>query len=135
MRRYLLDTGIMGDFINHRRGVPDKAREARQRGGRIGTCLPVAAELFYGVEFSETRDENLRRLRRALSGIVCWPLDRAAAEEYGRVAAALRRAGRPMQVVDMMVAAIARSLGNCTVVSADSDLPDVPGLEVENWAT
>jgi hypothetical protein len=21
MRRYLLDTGIMGDFINHRRGV------------------------------------------------------------------------------------------------------------------
>ena len=42
--------------------------------------------------------------------------------EYGRLYAALRRAGRPMQVVDMMIAAIARTLGNCTVVSADGDL-------------
>jgi tRNA(fMet)-specific endonuclease VapC len=133
MRRYLLDTGIMGDFIDRRRGVPEKVREARQHGSRIGTCMPVVAELFYGVEFSSTRDENLRRLRRALSGIVSWPFDRAAAEEYGRLAAELRRLGRPMQTVDIMVAAIALSLGNCTVVSADSDLVAVPGLTVENW--
>jgi tRNA(fMet)-specific endonuclease VapC len=39
-----------------------------------------------------------------------------------------------MQQIDMMVAAIAFSLGNCTVVSADSDLAAVPGLTVENWA-
>jgi tRNA(fMet)-specific endonuclease VapC len=74
------------------------------------------------------------RLRRALSGIVCWPFDRAAAEEYGRLAAELRRIGRPMQTVDVMIAAIALSLGHCTVVSADSDLAAVPGLTVENWA-
>ena len=29
--------------------------------------------------------------------------------------------------------AIAKTLGNCTVVSADSDLTAVPGLTVENW--
>jgi hypothetical protein len=38
MTRYLLDTGIMSDFINHRKGVDVKVREARQRGARIGTC-------------------------------------------------------------------------------------------------
>ena len=38
-----------------------------------------------------------------------------------------------MQVVDIMVAAIAFSLGNCTVVSSDTDLTAVPGLTVENW--
>ena len=38
-----------------------------------------------------------------------------------------------MQVVDMMIAAISLTLGNCTVVSADSDLGAVPGLRVENW--
>ena len=75
MTRYLLDSGIMGDFIDHRRGVPEKVREAQERGGRIGTCMPVVAELFYGMEFSATREENLRRLRRALSRVVCWPLD------------------------------------------------------------
>jgi tRNA(fMet)-specific endonuclease VapC len=135
MRRYLLDTGVIGDFIDRRRGVAEKARDARLRGDRIGTCMPVVAELFYGAEFSSTRDENIRRLRRALSGIVCWPFDREAAEEFGRLAAELRRAGRPMQAVDIMVAAIALSLGNCTVVSADSDFAAVPGLSVENWST
>ena len=35
----------------------------------------------------------------------------------------------------MQVAAIALSLGNCTVVSCDNDLLAVPGLAVENWST
>jgi tRNA(fMet)-specific endonuclease VapC len=99
MKRYLLDTGIMGDFINRRRGVGERAREVRMQGARIGTCMPVVCELFFGVEQSKTRDENLKRLRRALTGIACWPLTREAAEEYGRLAAELRRIGRPMQVV------------------------------------
>lgn len=34
MKRYLLDSGIMGDFINHRRGVPEKVRQAQDRGSR-----------------------------------------------------------------------------------------------------
>ena len=34
----------------------------------------------------------------------------------------------------MLIAAIALSLGATTVVSGDSDLSTVPGLDVENWA-
>jgi tRNA(fMet)-specific endonuclease VapC len=135
VNRYLLDTGIMGDFINHRRRVDDKVREARQRGDRIGTCMPVVGELFFGIEASATRDVNLPRLKRALSGVVCWPFDHRAAEEYGRLAAELKRLGRPMQQIDIQIAATALSLGNCIVVSADSDLGAVPGLPVENWAS
>jgi hypothetical protein len=33
----------------------------------------------------------------------------------------------------MMFAALALTLGHCTVVSADSDLLAVSGLTVENW--
>ena len=50
------------------------------------------------------------------------------------IASELKRAGRKMQVPDMMIAAIALSLGKTTVVSKDSDLWAVPGLDVENWA-
>lgn len=135
MRRFLLDTGIMGDFINHRRGVDVRVHEAQRHGARIGTCMPVVGELFFGIEASITRDANMKRLRRALSRIVCWPFDRPAAEEYGRLAALLKRTGRSMQQIDIQVAAIALSLGNCTVVSSDSDLAAVPGLTVENWAS
>jgi tRNA(fMet)-specific endonuclease VapC len=70
-----------------------------------------------------------------LTGIIIWPFDRKAAEEYGRIAAELRRIGRPMQQVDIPIAAIVLGLGNCTVVSTDADLSAVQGLTVENWAT
>ncbi len=134
MTRYLLDTNMVGHFIDRRRGVDGRVREARSRGAIIGTCLPVVAELFYGVEFSASREINRPRLLRGLSRIRCWPFDREAAEEYGRIAAELRRIGRPMQQIDIMVAAVARAIGNCTVVSDDTDLAAVPGLTVESWA-
>jgi tRNA(fMet)-specific endonuclease VapC len=63
------------------------------------------------------------------------PFDTAAAHEYGRLFAELKRLGRPMQQIDIQIAAIALSLGNCTVVTGDTDLSAVPGLDVENWAT
>jgi tRNA(fMet)-specific endonuclease VapC len=58
-----------------------------------------------------------------------------AAEEFGRISAELRRLARPIQQIDMQIAAIARSLGRCTVVSADSDFRAVPGLVVEDWSS
>ena len=135
MKRYLLDTNMMGHFINHRRGVDQRARKARQNGARLGTCIPVVGELFAGVELSASREKNLPRLRRALSRLICWPYDRTAAEEFGKIFAESRRAGRPMQVVDMQIAAITRTLGSCILVTADSDFAHVPRLSVENWAT
>jgi tRNA(fMet)-specific endonuclease VapC len=134
MRRYLLDTGIAGDFINRRRGVHDRAHAEVARGNHVGIAVPVLAELAYGIEQSASRDRNMQRLRTALAGWRLWPFDQKAAFEYGRIAAELRRSGRLMQAMDMMIAAVAFSLGNCTVVSTDSDLVAVPQLTVENWA-
>src|SRR5205814_862658 len=130
MRRYLLDTGAMGDLINRRRGVDERVKAARLAGARLGTCIPVLGELFFGIEYSRTRDENRGRLIRTIAGLYCWPYTREAAEEYGRLAAQLKRAGRPMQQVDLQAAAIALTLSQCTVVSSDTDLLAVPGLDV-----
>jgi len=134
MTRFLLDTGIAADYINRRRGVYERAREAVRRGDRLGIGLPVLAELWYGIEYSSSRDRNAARLRRVLPELIVWPLTDEAAEAYGRIAAELTRKGRPIGKIDMLIAAIALSLGQTTVVSADSDLTAVPGLTVENWA-
>lgn len=135
MMRYLLDTGIAQDFINHRNGVRERADLVRYQGCRIGICTPVLGELWSGVEGSVSRERNLRLLRSALSRLVVWPYTNEAAQQFGRVFAELRRTGRPMQQIDIMVAAVAFSLGGCTVVSHDTDLTAVPGLTVQNWAT
>ena len=135
MRKYLLDTGIVSDHIKGRHGVPDRFRDEARRGNRIGIGSPVLAELVYGIEYSDNRGRNMQALRLALPTLTLWAFDQAAAFEYGRLFAELRRLGRPMQTIDIMVAAIAITLGNCTVVTKDSDLAAVPGLTIENWAT
>lgn len=134
-RRYLFDTGIAQDYQAGRRGVRERAIVERRHGHRIGICVPVLGELWSGVECSSSRERNLASLRHALSTLLIWPFTTEAAEEYGQIFAELRRAGRPIQQIDMQIGAIARKLPNCVVVSKDSDLSAIPGLTVENWAS
>lgn len=91
------------------------------------------AELVAGIQHSASRGRNMKSLETALASLKLWPLDSQAAFEYGIVYAELARLGRPIGVVDMMIAAIARTLGKCSVVSADSDLTAVPRLDAANW--
>ncbi|MGH7171910.1 MAG: type II toxin-antitoxin system VapC family toxin [Gemmataceae bacterium] len=135
MRRYLLDTGIAGHLIAKRKGVDERVRQAVLQGTRVGICMPVLGELWAGMYGSDSRDRNIQQMKHALARLRIWPFDRKAAEEYGRIFAELKRLGRPMQQIDIQIAAIAFGLGKCTVVSGDSDLAAVPGLKVENWVS
>lgn len=134
MSRFLLDTNAVMDCIFKRRCVDERVLAARLAGHKIGTGLPVVAEMLGGIENSATRDANLVIVNRNLSLFRLWPFTLEAAREYGRLYAVLRRSGRTIQPVDLMVAAIALTLGGCTVVTSDSDLSAVPGLNVVNWA-
>lgn len=131
--RYLLDTGIAQDYQAGRNGVREHAIANRQNGHRIGICVPVLGELWSGVECSSSRARNLASLRHALSTLIIWPYTVEAAEEFGRIFAELRRAGRPIQQIDMQIGAVARTLPNCVIVSKDSDLEAIPGVRIENW--
>jgi tRNA(fMet)-specific endonuclease VapC len=39
-----------------------------------------------------------------------------------------------MGPIDVQIAAIALTLGNCTVVTKDSDFAAIPGLAIEDWS-
>ncbi|MDA0837536.1 MAG: type II toxin-antitoxin system VapC family toxin [Planctomycetota bacterium] len=135
MTRYLLDSGIVSDMVNRRFGVYEKALEAFQRGDVLGIGTPVWGELIAGIENCSSRDKNHSKLKHGVRRLRIWPLDKTSAEKFGRLFAELRRMGRPMQQIDIQIAAIALTLGNCVVVSKDSDLHAVPGLKVEDWST
>jgi tRNA(fMet)-specific endonuclease VapC len=62
-------------------------------------------------------------------------LDTGPAQKFVNKDPAIRRFGERLRS-DVSVAtslAIALTLGDCTVVTFDSDLAAVPGLSVENW--
>jgi tRNA(fMet)-specific endonuclease VapC len=133
MTRFLLDSNAVTDLLSRRSPLVERVEEARQLGSQIGTCESVVAELLSGLELSSKPQENIVRLMRGQSRLRVWPFDRRASREYGRIGADLRRRGRPMQVIDMMLAAVAFAQQNCVVVTTDSDLSAVPGLTTVNW--
>jgi tRNA(fMet)-specific endonuclease VapC len=133
MRRYLLDSGVLSDYVSRRNDVVERVKEATHRGIHVGTATPVVGELFAGAEYSTSRVKSLDRLRHALATMVAWSFDRSAAREYGRIFAELRRIGRPMQQIDIQIAAISIVIGQCTVITYDSDLEAIPRLKVQNW--
>ncbi len=45
MRRFILDTGIAGLYLDRQRGVFERAAAEVARGNRVGIAAPVLAEL------------------------------------------------------------------------------------------
>jgi len=134
VRRFILDTGIAGLYLDRKRGVFERAVVEVGRGNRVGVAAPILGELAFRAEGSPSRERNLLRLRQALDVWRLWLVDAAVAFEYGRIAFELKTIGRPMGQIDVMIAAVAFSLGGATVVTVDGDFAAVPGLSVENWA-
>jgi tRNA(fMet)-specific endonuclease VapC len=61
-----------------------------------------------------------------------WPLDGDTARIYGAVYIELRRTGRVLSQVDMILAALARQ-HKLTVLTTDRDFEALADLRVENW--
>src|SRR5271156_2782676 len=120
MRRFILDTGIAALHLDPERGVYERAEAEVAEGNRLGIAAPVLAELAFRAEGSPHRERNILRLRQALDAWKIWLVDLDVAFEYGRLAFELKTIGRPIGQNDIMIAAIALSLGNTTVVTMDS---------------
>ncbi|MBX9679206.1 MAG: type II toxin-antitoxin system VapC family toxin [Gemmataceae bacterium] len=133
MTRFLLDTGVAGLYLDRKRGVFERSQEEVKRGHAIGIAGPVLAELALRAEGSPWREQNLRRLRQALQVWKLWLPSADTSFEYGRIAFELKKLGRPIGHNDIWIAATARTLLQCVVVTLDSDLSAVPGLVIEQW--
>lgn len=133
MKRYLLDSNAISNFTYRRKGMYDRVKTVRQTGAIIGTAIPVVAEILAGSHYSETWQQNVPRIEAVLKKLRIWPFELEAAREYASLFAELRRLGINMQAMDLMIAATAFTLPNCTVVTCDSDFSRVPGLKIENW--
>lgn len=61
-----------------------------------------------------------------------WPLERSLARLYAEAFDELRRRGRALSQVDIMLAALARQM-NATLLTSDRDFEALPDLRLENW--
>lgn len=108
MPDYLLDCNHLSAALRKVSPTRERIHQARRAGHRFISCHPVLCELEAGIQQTPKPDENHRRLAQLLHQIRLWPFDTDTTRCYGAVYLDLRRLGRALSQVDMMLAALAR---------------------------
>lgn len=131
---YLLDTNHMGAALRPVSVVRDRIYRARRDGSRFGTCIPVLCELEVGILQLHRPEEYRRDLARLMTQVRLWPLDDRVVARYGLIYQDLRRRGRALSQVDMMLAAMASVL-DLILLTSDRDFEALPEIRAENWTS
>ncbi|WEX10169.1 type II toxin-antitoxin system VapC family toxin [Chelativorans sp. AA-79] len=128
---FMLDTNVVSAFMHGRSRALDRRISAY---GKDDLCVSVVSygETRYGLALRPGA-KHLAAAAELLFGLVkISPWTPEAACRYGEMRAELRRRGRTMQPLDMLIAAHALEAG-ATLVTSDRAFRFVPGLAVENW--
>jgi predicted nucleic acid-binding protein len=130
----LLDTNHLAAAINPVSKVRERLYQAHRAGIRLGTCIPVLCQLEVGIQQSAHVDTYRRQLQQVLKRVRIWPLETGMAALYGEVYLALKKQGRSLSQVDMMLAAMAK-LKNYTLLTTDLGFAALPEIHSGNWLT
>jgi tRNA(fMet)-specific endonuclease VapC len=112
--------------------VRQRITHLRQRGVKVGTCVPVLCEIEAGIQQVSRPDLYRLNLERLLRQIRVWPTDPSTARIYGAIHHDLKQRGRVLSQVDMMLAALATQMA-VTVATSDHDFGALPEIATENW--
>jgi toxin FitB len=133
---FLLDTNVLSAMMRAE-PVPEVAAwVSGQPAERLFTACPCQAEILSGIAIlPDGRRLALEGAARTMfrddfAGRVL-PFDMEAAVAYADIFAALRRAGRPVATIDLMIAAIARSRDAAVVTRNSADF-EACGIAVVN---
>jgi tRNA(fMet)-specific endonuclease VapC len=131
MLKYLLDTNIV-IYVIKRRPI-EVMGIFNENAGRMAISAITLSELFHGAEKSAKVAQNLAVVEEFASLLEVLPYTAKASQHYGAIRAALEKAGRPVGVNDLHIAAHARSEGLTLVTNNLTEFERVPGLLTENW--
>lgn len=123
--KLILDTNAYIDLMQGRPEVVDRVR----RSERIYLSAVVAGELIFGFRNSARHEINIRRLEEFLDNpyVEFLPVTLTTADRFGRIAAQLRRKGKPIPTNDIWIAAHAMECG-AELVSSDAHFQAIEGL-------
>jgi len=128
----MLDTNTCIAIIKRR---PDtiQAKLTALSVEEVGISGIVAAELWYGVAFSQKKKQNETALNDFLDYVTAldWPFE--ASEIYGRIRADIKGKGTPIGAMDLLIASHALFLDAVLVTENVREFQRVSDLRIENW--
>ncbi len=131
--QYLLDTDTCIYLLNGNSRV--KARVAREGIEALTVAIPTVGELYFGAYNSTRVDANRARARAFFSspGPQVLQMNQLAAEQFGQFKATLRREGRPIGDIDLLIGSIALVHGLTVVTNNTAHFERLTDLDLENW--
>jgi len=128
MIEFLVDTDWAADYL---KGKEDAVQLLSPliRERRLGMSIISYAELWEGVLGSARQEVYRSALADLVAGVPVLGLDRGTAEVFGGVRADLRRRGKLIPDLDLLIAATALR-HDLTVISRDEHFRRVPGLRL-----
>ena len=103
----ILDTNAVSEWAEGRRKVEIVLRSA----GTLIVPTIVVGEYLYGIRQSRYRSEHERWLRRRFRSVEVAHVSGETATHYADIRLELKRAGNPIPVNDVWIAAVAREIG------------------------
>ena len=124
--RLTLDTSA----YSHLRAGHEVVLDLATAADSIFVPVTVLGELYGAFELGSRRRENQATLTEFLSEpfVTVVPATSSVARHYGRIYAELRRAGTPIPVNDMWIAAATVETGSC-LLTFDADFASVQSLD------
>lgn len=131
MKKYLLDTNICIFLMKGRRDVGDRLHAIGVSNCFISEI--TKAELLYGAYNSKrNKEKELALVERLLSLFTIIPISEVI-PVYARQKARLRRAGTPVDDLDLFIGSTAITYGYTMVTENVRHFELQEGIELENW--
>ena len=130
--RYMLDTNTVSQAVSKR--SPHVLRHLRKWPLKD---LCVSAIAFGEVQFGLADKPEATRLAETTADLFAeidvLPWTEETARVYGQLRASMKRGGKSLSPLDMLIAAHALATG-ATLVTADRAFRHVPNLDIDDWS-
>jgi tRNA(fMet)-specific endonuclease VapC len=130
--RYLLDTNAVSRAADGDYPIIEK-RVSGFHPGELYISVITEGEILFGLAKTPEATRKAFLMQAMLRRFSILPWDSETAASYGFIRAEMRRRGRALGPLDMLIAAHAISV-DATLVTSDAAFRFVPGLTVEDWA-
>ncbi|PIN81212.1 hypothetical protein COV11_02340 [Candidatus Woesearchaeota archaeon CG10_big_fil_rev_8_21_14_0_10_30_7] len=129
----ILDTTFLIDVMDEDDKAVAKLLDIIKKGEPQLITAPTIFELFTGITRSKKPEQEKNKIIKVLEGQIVVHLDNNSAEKAGEIDGNLMKDGKPIGVIDSMIAGIALIKKDKILTRNIKDFSKIKGLEIETY--
>ncbi|MBO3464485.1 type II toxin-antitoxin system VapC family toxin [Aetokthonos hydrillicola] len=133
MKPALIDTNILSFFFRNHNLVVERFEAYLKEHSKINTSIITYYEILSGLKHRDAQKQLTSFLTFASYNIVL-PLTTHSTTISADIYANLRKAGTPIDDIDILIAGIAIANDLVIITNNQRDFEKIEGLEIEDWS-